>query len=146
MEGLELMKYPTEPLHTDNAVAVTWASGKRRWLAIRDFDDMYWHVTDNEDDFTWARLMIYVTTGEENPQAVLDTVRVIGIEPPEPPRPTEPPQTGRHVVAQFGNEIAVRESDFSDWHVTGWHSLCSWSSLMNQVKQTTGYAAWKVLN
>lgn len=150
MEGLELMKYPTEPLHTDNSVAVTWASGKYRYLAIRGFDDTYWHITDNEDDFTWSRLMIYVTTGEENPQAVLDTVRVIDIEPPAPtvPQPSEPPQTGKAVVvAQFGTVYAVRQGHTSIWATTeGDGYFYTWPALMARVFETTGYASWKVLS
>lgn len=141
------LTYPPEPPDTGKTVAVTWASGNDRYIAVRDRDSRYWDRDGWDEGLAWDDLMDYAVRYERDPQVVLNTVRGLDLEPPAEPRPEEPAPSGALVVAQFGTVYAVRQANASLWFTTegeGYHH--TWPSLMARVFETTGYASWKVLS
>lgn len=142
------LTYPSEPFQTSATVFVTWASDGARWVAFRYKGDDQWFVAGQNSPFsrTWDELTRFVAQYELDPQAVLDTVRVLNLEPPAVLTPVIPRHTGRLVLAQYGETYAVRSADSVFWDTTAGHEGITWGALMAHVFETTGYAAWRILS
>lgn len=143
------LRYPPEPPEPSgrHAVAVVWDWHGGVQLTTRATKSMLWAVTGDYQLFYWDELMHKIALHAENPQATLDSVRVVDIPASSKPAvPIEPPWTGKAVVAQFGGWVALRMPFETLWDVTGRAEAYTWKELMAYVDSTTGFAAWKVLN